>query len=107
MWRGETWTFTRPGSRDRTGDHQTDTTFTVEDCVFWSEAEEVTDFQRNTVVSHGMLSIPSDANVQQTDRPTSPSGEKFTIVGLSRWSGPHPLTGRRTGRQLFRVKGVT
>lgn len=107
MWHGDTWTFTRPGVQDPTGDTQAGTTFTVQDCIFWPESEEATDFQRNTVVAHGMLAIPDSADVRTSDRPTSPTGEKFTIVGRSRWSGPHPLPGHVTGRQLFRVKGVT
>lgn len=108
MWPfGQTWTFTRPGTEDRTGDRAAGAPFTVAGCVFWPDAETAEDFARNTITAHGTLAVPESADVRQTDRPQSPTDEKFTIVGLARWSGPHALTGWRPGYKLFRVKGVT
>lgn len=104
---GRTWSFTRPGTEDRTGDQTPESTFTVDGCVFWTESEAVQDFQRNTITSRGILAIPDAEDVQQTDRPTSPDGEKFTFTGLARWSEPQALTGRRFGYRIFHVKGVT
>lgn len=107
MWTGETWTFERPGEQHRTGDREPDTVLTVEGCVFWTEGESVVAFGRETVSSSGLLSVPADAGIKQTDRPRSPSGERFTITGLERWGGAHPLTGYDFGDEVFRVKGVT
>ncbi|MFD4442519.1 hypothetical protein ACFWPK_22390 [Nocardia sp. NPDC058519] len=107
MWPGETWTFERPGEKDRNGDRLPDTTLTVEGCVFWTEGESIEDFGRDTRISRGLLSVPSSEGIKETDRPKSPAGERFQIVGRERWGGPHPLTGYDFGEEVFRVKGVT
>lgn len=107
MWHGETWEFVRPSARDRVGDHQPDSTFTVDGCIFWTESEDSTDFQRNTVITRGTLAVPVAADVEPSDLPRSPTGEKFTIDGLGRWSQSHPLSRRSFGYRLFQVRAVT
>jgi hypothetical protein len=110
----QTWTFTRAATQDRNGDRAGETTFTVAGCVFWSEgvagstrAEVEDDFRRNTTTSRANIAVPVEADVRATDRPTSPTGEKFTFIGQGRWDMPHALTGWRPGYRLFRMQGVT
>lgn len=107
MWRGKTWTFARPGAEDRTGDRLPGTTFTVPGCLYWTSSEVEKDFGRSSIEFDGVLAVPSGADVQVTDRPKSPGGEKFTITGRARWGEAHPLTRRKFGFKFFEVKGVT
>lgn len=93
---------------DRTGDTPgPDQTIVVDGCVFWTEGEAAEDFGRNTITSRALLAVPTSAGILLSDRPKSPAGERFTFVGLERWSGRHPLTGYDFGYEVFRVKGVT
>lgn len=110
---GQTWTFTRAATQDRTGDRSQETTFTVAGCVFWPEgiagstrAETEADFARNTTTSHANLAVPDTEDVRSSDRATSPTGEKFLLIGQPRWQLPHALTGWQAGYQIFRIEGV-
>ncbi|MFC8531932.1 hypothetical protein [Nocardia sp. NPDC057227] len=106
MWRGKTWEFTRPAEQDRTGDYGSDSKFTVSGCLYWTSSEVEESFGRNTITASGILAVPHTKDVRVTDRPKSPAGDKFTIVGQARWGEAHPLTGRRFGFKFFEVKEV-
>lgn len=109
----QTWTFVRAATQDRTGDRAQESTFSVAGCVFWSEgvrgstrSEVEESFARETTTSRAVLACPENADVRTTDRPRSPSGEQFVIIGQGRWAEAHALTGWRPGYRLFRIQGV-